>query len=150
MSFLQKVLYILQSIGQAILRGLFAVGAAFKRFGLRIRDGFVKFGRRVAKIAVGFARGVVAFPKKFVGFWKAFGLEVAHFFRNLPTAFRSKDGVADLLIGTGAVVIWCMPVFIVIYVIAWVNNRNKQNLPRRSAREIFYTAGDFCIAKTTR
>lgn len=119
MSFLQKVLYILQSIGQAILRGLFAVGAAFKRFGLRIRDGFVKSGRRVAKIAVGFARGVVAFPKKFVGFWKAFGLEVAHFFRNLPTAFRSKDGVADLLIGTGAVVIWCMPVFIVIYVIAW-------------------------------
>ncbi len=119
MSFLQKVLYILQSIGQAILRGLFAVGAAFKRFGLRIRDGFVKFGRRVAKIAVGFARGVVVFPKKFVGFWKAFGLEVAHFFRNLPTAFRSKDGVADLLIGTGAVVIWCMPVFIVIYVIAW-------------------------------
>lgn len=119
MSFLQKVLYILQSIGQAILRGLFAVGAAFKRLGLRIRDGFVKFGHRVAKIAVGFARGVIAFPKKFVGFWKAFGLEVAHFFRNLPTAFRSKDGVADLLIGTGAVVIWCMPVFIVIYVIAW-------------------------------
>ena len=27
--------------------------------------------------------------------------------------------VADLLIGTGAVVIWCMPVFIVIYVLAW-------------------------------
>ena len=106
MSFLQKVLYILQSVGQAILRGLVAVGAAFKRFGLRIRDGFAKFG-------------IVAFPKKFVGFWKAFGLEVAHFFRNLPTAFRSKDGVADLLIGTGAVVIWCMPVFIVIYVIAW-------------------------------
>ena len=119
MTFLEKILYLPQSVGQSVLRGIFAVGAAFKRLGIRIRDGFVKFGRRVAKIAVGFAHGVVAFPKRFVGFWKAFGREVAGFFRSLPDTFRSKDKVMDLLIGTGATLIWCMPVFVVIYVLAW-------------------------------
>ena len=119
MTFLEKILYLLQSVGQSILRGIFAVGAAFKRLGIRIRDGFVRFGRRVAKIAVGFAHWVVAFPKRFVGFWKAFGREVAGFFRSLPDTFRSKDKVMDLLIGTGATLIWCMPVFVVIYVLAW-------------------------------
>lgn len=119
MSFLQKVLYILQSVGQSILRGIFAIGAAFKRLGIRIRDGFVKFGRKVARGAAAFAHWIVAFPKNFVAFWKAFGLEVAHFFRSLPSTFRSKDKVVDLLIGTGATVIWCMPLFVVIYVLAW-------------------------------
>ena len=119
MTFLEKLLYVLKTVGQSILRGIFAVGAAFKRFGIRIRDRFVGFGRRVAKIAVGFAHWIVAFPKNFVAFWKSFGLGVAEFFRSLPSTFRSKDKVIDLLIGTGATVIWCMPVFVVIYVLAW-------------------------------
>ena len=119
MSFLQKVLYILQSLWQSVLRGIVTVGAAFKHLGIRIRDGLVKFGRKVAGIAVSFAHWVVAFPKNFVAFWRAVGREVAHFFRSLPDVFRSKDKVIDLLIGTAATVIWCMPVFVVIYVLTW-------------------------------
>lgn len=119
MTFLEKVLYILRAVGQAILHGIFAIGAAFKRLGLGIRDKFAAFGRRVAKIAVGIAHWVVAFPKNFVGFWKSFGIGVADFFRSLPSTFRSKDKVIDLLIGTGATVIWCMPVFVVVYVLTW-------------------------------
>ncbi len=60
-----------------------------------------------------------AFPRNFVNFWKEFGLGVAEFFRKLPETIKSKDKVIDLIVGAAATVIWCTPVFVVIYVLTW-------------------------------
>ena len=117
--FFQKLLVLLQMLGKALLSGVIAIGAAFRRLGIRIKNGVVHFGLKIAHIARSFALGVIRFPKNFVAFWKSFGIGVANFFRSLPETFKSKDKVLDLLIGTAATVIWCMPVFVVVYVLAW-------------------------------
>ncbi len=92
-----------------------------KKWLLGIRDKFVKFGKAVAKgfwAFIGFWR---AFPRNFVKFWKAFGLGFYRFFRNLPHNIKTmtKDKFINLAVGTGAVVVWCMPVFVVVYVLTW-------------------------------
>lgn len=117
--FFQKLLIVLEMIGKSLLSGVRAIGTAFRNFGIRVKNGVVKFGLKIARIARSFATGVAHFPKNFVAFWKSFGIGVANFFRSLPETFKSKDKVIDLLIGTAATVIWCMPVFVVVYVLAW-------------------------------
>lgn len=119
MSLIEKLLYVLRAIGQGALALLVGIGNAFRRFGIRVRDRFLAIGRGVARGALAFARGVIAFPRAFVSFWKSFALGVVQFFRGLPATFRSKDRTIDLLIGTAATVIWCMPVFVVVYVVSW-------------------------------
>ncbi len=86
---------------------------------LEIRDKFVGIWNKIVKAFWAFIAFWRAFPRDFVNFWKAFGKGVAKFFRELPETIKSKDKVIDLLIGTGAVIIWSMPVIVVVYVLTW-------------------------------
>lgn len=119
MSLVEKLLYALRAIGQGAFALLVGIGNAFRRLGIRVRDRFLAVCHGVARGAIAFARGVIAFPRAFISFWKSFALGVAHFFRDLPATFRSKDKTIDLLIGTAATIVWCMPVFVVVYVVSW-------------------------------
>ena len=114
-----KLLPFFEMIGAAILRGLRAVGSGFKAAGKGIKNFFVRLGRKIAPAACAFGKWIVRSPKEFGSFWKDFGLGVAHFFRDLPKAIKTKDGILNLLVGTAATLIWCFPVFVVVYVLAW-------------------------------
>ena len=118
-NFWDKLLPFFEMIGAALLRGLRAVGAGFKAAGKGIKNFFVRLGRKIAHAACAFGKWFVRFPKGFVSFWKDFGIGVANFFRDLPKAFKSKDGFLNLLVGTAATLIWCFPVFVVVYVLVW-------------------------------
>ncbi len=105
-------------VGKMIGKGCAAFGKGFWAkcvvIGKKIAKGFWAF--------IGFCR---VFPRNFVWFWKAFGLTIYNFFRNLPQNFRTmtKDKFVNCVVGTGAVVVWCMPVFVVVYVLTWFLTR---------------------------
>lgn len=92
---------------------------------LKIRDKFVAFGMKFVAFFVKVGHFFRCFPHNFVTFWKNFGIGFYRFFRYLPQNTKhffqtmTKDKAIDLLIGTGAVVVWSMPLAIVLYVLIW-------------------------------
>ncbi len=95
-----------------------------KQFLIGIRDKFVAFGKKIGRGFMAFVNFWRAFPGNFVWFWKTFGITIYNFFRNLPQNIKTmtKDKFINIVVGTGAVVVWCMPVFVVIYVVTWFLN----------------------------
>lgn len=80
------------------------------------------FGKKFVAFWVKVGMFFYHFPRNFVKFWKAFGLGIYNFFCYLPEAFKSKDKFIDLLVGIGAVVVWSLPIFTIIYVLCWFLN----------------------------
>ena len=77
------------------------------------------FGKKFVAFWVKFGLFFYRFPRNFVAFWKAFGIGVYNFFRELPATLKSKDKTIDLLVGIGAVLVWSLPIFTIIYVLCW-------------------------------
>jgi hypothetical protein len=96
-----------------------------KELFLRLRDKCVHFGVKTVSFFKKLGSFFYHFPRRFVTFWKNFGIGFVRFWRNLPhntvVFFKTmtKDKAIDLLIGTGAVAIWALPIFIVAYVLVW-------------------------------
>ncbi len=94
-----------------------------KNLWMNIRDKFISIWDKIVKHFWAFVAFWRAFPREFVSFWKSFGIGVANFFRALPETLKSKDKTIDLLVGTAAVIIWCMPAFVVVFVLTWFLNK---------------------------
>ncbi len=95
-----------------------------------IRENLVKRGKSFVAFWCAFGRGFVAFWCAFGRFFKLLPGRTVTFFRNLPANTKkffttmTKDKAVDLLIGTGAVVVWSSPVFILLYVLFWFMSRS--------------------------
>ncbi|MBQ4325203.1 MAG: hypothetical protein IJC29_05335 [Clostridia bacterium] len=96
-----------------------------KAFFLKIREKLVTLWTKIAGKCVAFGRGFVAFWCAFGRFFKNLPKNTVTFFKNLPantkTFFKTmtKDKAINLAVGTGAVIIWSSPVFIIAYVLIW-------------------------------
>ncbi len=86
---------------------------------LSIRDKFLGIWAKIVAYFWAFVKFWRAFPHEFVTIFKEIGVGVANFFRELPQTVKSKDKVIDLLVGTAAVIVWCMPAFVVVFVLTW-------------------------------
>ena len=84
-----------------------------------IKGKCVNFANKFVAFWVKVGRFFYNFPRNFVKFWKMFGIAVYNFFRELPTTLKSKDKTIDLLVGMGAVIVWSLPIFTIVYVLIW-------------------------------
>ena len=130
MKLVDKILSILTGIWQTIREIVFGIGHAF-----------ASLGRKIAVTTKNFALKFVAFWVAFALFFKKLPFRVAHFFKTAPGAIvrffktfpsrfvawckgMTKDKAKNLIVGTCAIVVWCLPVAVVIYIFAWVLTTN--------------------------
>ncbi len=121
--FLKDLGIIIRDVAVKAWRGL---GNGCKALWAKTLSGLTIVWKFMKKVFRGFVNFWRAFPRNFVWFWKTLFWNVVNFFRYLPRNIKglNKDKVIDLAVGTGAVVVWCTPVFVVVFVLTWFLMRN--------------------------